>query len=746
MTDEEINIYQSETINREITEGEHFRRIQDTIDGDENKNRLSEETGVIVKRLNFEKQTGLVVGKVQSGKTLSFEAVTGLARDNGVHLIIILAGISKILTNQTLNRVKKDFKYSEKKDWLIEDTDGGLSGNFGDTLIKNIEKFNRTSALGRTKGTILVCMKQHQHIKKVSEIFKTPAVANALKKAKVLIIDDEADQYSLNTKPKDKDNASTTYSNIISLRESLPNHCYLSYTATPQAPLLISIVDTLSPDFAETVNPGNGYVGIEDLFMEESPFVTTVETAQDFMDDENDQPNMPPESLVEAIGTFLIGAAQGMIEEDTSNRSMLVHPSRLIGDQNTFYSWINTIFEKWVLEFKHLGEPQFEETRNFFGNLYDDLASTYEGLEDFEFILKVIKDEVFSECKVEQINSGPTATAPDIDWNSSYAFIIVAGQAMDRGTTVEGLTVTYLSRASSKNTDTQMQRARFLGYKEKYKGLIRVYLDQESKSFFQNYIITQKDFTNLVNDNSGKDFKDVKRQWMVSKGKESCRKNIVSLEGAIVVSGKGSKWSLPRSPHRSNYEKNNEVISNFLNGLNFVDSPDSGNTEATKHSEITVPFEDVFQDFFSHPDFGYSYPLDADLFTGVLYYLQHIYHWYGNDFRDEDGFVDPMMCRVININANGERRTRGIGDNGRLRGYFQGKSNRSGYIGDANIFDPNIVTLQIHSYDLYQGEDKNNIVFNDIKFPAVRLPDTLWKRFDLQTQSKKDEAPEEESE
>ena len=107
MTDEEINIYQGETINREITEGEHFRRIQDTIDGDENKNRLSEETGVIVKRLNFKKQTGLVVGKVQSGKTLSFEAVTGLARDNGVHLIIILAGISKILKNQTLNRVKK---------------------------------------------------------------------------------------------------------------------------------------------------------------------------------------------------------------------------------------------------------------------------------------------------------------------------------------------------------------------------------------------------------------------------------------------------------------------------------------------------------------------------------------------------------------------------------------------------------------------------------------------------------------
>ena len=746
MTDEEIHIYQAKTLNEEPKEGEHFRRIKGTIDGDENKDRLSEESTTIVKRLNFEKQTGLVVGKVQSGKTLSFEAVTGLARDNGVPFVIVLAGISKILTNQTLSRIKKDFKYSEKKDWLIADTDGGLPGNFGDQLIKNIEKFNSNSALGRTRGTILVCMKQHQHIKKVSEILKTPAVADALKKAKVLIIDDEADQYSLNTKPKDKEHASTTYSNIIELRNSLPNHCYLSYTATPQAPLLIKTLDTLSPDFAETVNPGDGYVGLEDLFAEKSPFISIIEPTDDYIDNEDEEANEPPKELLKAIGIFLIGVAQGMIEKDTSNRSMLVHPSRLRMDQNTFYIWINDILELWKHEFKNLGNSQFEERRNFFGELYEDLASTYENLAEFDFILKVIKEDVFSECKLEQINSGDTATAPDIDWDSSYAFIIVSGQAMDRGTTVEGLTVTYLSRSSSKNTDTQMQRARFLGYKDKYKGLIRVYLDGDSKDFFQSYIITQKDFTNLVNDNSGRDFKEVKRQWMLSKGRRSCRKNIVSLEGAIVVSGKASRWSLPRSPQRSNYEKNNEVISHFLNGLNLVDSPDSGISEATKHTETTILFSDVFEKLFSHPDFGFSYPLDADLFTGVLYYLQHIYFWYADDFQDEDDCVDPMMCRVININSNGNRRVRGINDKGRLRGYFQGKSIKNEYKGDANIFSPNIVTLQIHSYDLYEGEDKNNIVFNDIKFPAVRLPDTLWNRFDLQTQSKKDEAPEEESE
>lgn len=62
----------------------------------------------------------------------------------------------------------------------------------------------------------------------------------------VLIIDDEADQVSLNTEASQGEE-SATYSCLIRLRSSLPNHTYLQYTATPQAPLLINIIDSLSP-------------------------------------------------------------------------------------------------------------------------------------------------------------------------------------------------------------------------------------------------------------------------------------------------------------------------------------------------------------------------------------------------------------------------------------------------------------------------------------------------------------------
>jgi len=736
---EEVTISGAPISSNNIIEGDHFDRIKEAIPGNENKERLARETREIVEKLSYENQTGLIVGRVQSGKTLSFEAVTGMARDNGAQLVIILAGISKILTNQTLKRVKKDFKYSEKKDWVIVDTEGGLPGNFEDTLKQNIEKFNRDGGLKRKKGTIIVCMKQHQHIAGVNKVLESSKIQQVLKKAKVLIIDDEADQYSLNTKPE-KDFASTTYNKIKELRKAIPNHTYLSYTATPQAPLLIKTMDMLSPDFAEVVNPGDGYVGIEDLFSKDSPFISIVESSEEDISEEENT-SLPPESLKKALANFLIGAAQGLIEEDTSNRSMLIHPSRLIGDQNQFYNWVSEILGFWDLEFENRELESFLDTRNLFADEYDNLASTYPEIDDFDYILEIIKEEVFPDYSLEQINSGPRATAQEVDWDSAYVFIIVAGQSMDRGTTVEGLTVTYLSRTSSKQIDTQMQRARFLGYKEKYKGLIRIYLDNESTKFFENYVITQHDFFTLITENSGKNFKEVKRDWKLQAGKNSCRRNIVSLEGEIVVSDRKGKWSLPRSPQESNYENNNAAIQNYLEQLSFENCPQSGVTDATKHLEVTVPFNEVYEEIFSHPDFGYSFPPDADSFMSVFFYLQHLYfHW--EDFENVEGFKDTMMCRIININADGVRRKRGLKENGRFKGYLQGKSAAKNYVGDANIYSPESVTLQIHSYDLYEGSDQNNIVYTDIKLPAIRLPDILWKNFDLQTQSKSDSAEE----
>jgi hypothetical protein len=53
-------------------------------------------------------ETGLVVGYVQSGKTLSFTTVAALARDNHFPLVIIIAGSSIQLAEQSRDRLKTD--------------------------------------------------------------------------------------------------------------------------------------------------------------------------------------------------------------------------------------------------------------------------------------------------------------------------------------------------------------------------------------------------------------------------------------------------------------------------------------------------------------------------------------------------------------------------------------------------------------------------------------------------------------
>jgi hypothetical protein len=98
-----------------------------------------------------------------------------------------------------------------------------------------------------------------------------------LQRTPTIIIDDEGDQAGLNTQVN-QGTQSTTYARLLALKACIPHHSYLQYTATPQAPLLINLVDILSPDFAEVLTPGHGYVGGADFFLVQ-PNLASISTA-----------------------------------------------------------------------------------------------------------------------------------------------------------------------------------------------------------------------------------------------------------------------------------------------------------------------------------------------------------------------------------------------------------------------------------------------------------------------------------
>src|SRR5690606_5459357 len=123
------------------------------------------------------------------------------------------------------------------------------------------------------RQTILITvMKNHTHLKNLIQVLS----ALELEGIPALIVDDEADQASMNTKAQKPGEESTTYANIMELCRQLPHHTYLQYTATPQAPLLINLIDKLSPTFIEVLTPGPGYVGGKQFFLDHPELVYTI--------------------------------------------------------------------------------------------------------------------------------------------------------------------------------------------------------------------------------------------------------------------------------------------------------------------------------------------------------------------------------------------------------------------------------------------------------------------------------------
>ena len=192
--------------------------------------------------------TGLALGKVQSGKTLSYTALIALAIDNGYRVTVVLAGTKNPLLAQNYAR-------------LCQDLDAQRPGI---TPFRNPQPQDAEVIQGVLHGqghALIVVLKNRGRLDDVRRLMATPE----LRVIPTLIIDDEGDEASLNTQFR-RGRRSATYQSILSLRQALLTHAYIAYTATPQANLLISGIDGLSPDFGVMVDPGGGYCGGETFF------------------------------------------------------------------------------------------------------------------------------------------------------------------------------------------------------------------------------------------------------------------------------------------------------------------------------------------------------------------------------------------------------------------------------------------------------------------------------------------------
>lgn len=659
-------------------------------------------------------ETGLVVGYVQSGKTMSFETAAALARDNGFQMVIIVAGTSNPLLEQSTGRVRRDLRLddsSRARSWIHfqnpEQEDAIVQ-----TMRDVFDDWRDEGTPDEYKMTVLVTvLKHHRRLGTLTQLLQTVG----MEAVPVLIIDDEADQASLNTEVAQGEE-STTYRRLMALRDALPLHSYLQYTATPQAPLLVSIVDALSPNFVEVLTPGDAYVGGRDFFDDNQRYVRTIPPA-DVPTNANPLPE-PPDSLLEALRIFMVGVAAGLMEAgNRGNRSMLVHPSHLTAQHQEYYNWVRDIFEEWK---RVLGlpdtDPDKQELVEELRVAYDDLAQTVPaGLPSFDQLAPTFRF-AFRRTRLLEVNARAGRT-PEVDWGSAYGWILVGGQAMDRGFTVEGLTVTYMPRGIGVgNADTVQQRARFFGYKRGYLGYCRVYLEQGTHRAFQRYVEHEEDMRVQLEDirDSGRSLNDWKRAFVLDNALRPCRQNVLEFD---YIRGRFSDdWVAPRVVLATDnvLQANRQTVAGFLETTQFID--DEGHqdrTDTQRHEVATgLSLRDVLERLLIPMRITSS--RDSQQITGLLLQLSRALE---ND-PDEPCAVYRMSPRT--------GRERGVDGSGEVTNLFQGQAPvnppaRRGevYPGDRAVREEGHVTVQIHTLDLTRD---GSVVRENVPVLAVWVP------------------------
>ena len=457
---------------------------------------------------------GLVLGYVQSGKTANYTALIAKAADVGYRLIIVLAGTDNGLRRQTQLRLKRELvgypdgrsgavRLPPKGLWWHEFTRDDIDGDFQ-------PGFANYATLQGSQPVLLV-------IKKIGPILRRLlrwldyAPAEARRSTPLLVIDDEADQASIDTRgtyqteddPPDTDyeDPSVTNGLIRRILRKFQRSAYVAYTATPFANILIPH-DAYLPDYDADLYPKDfiidlpkppGYFGAEELFgisddpdSERSDGLDVLRIIPDTDTDLISAGGFPP-SLTRALMDFVLaGAARAQRGQDDQPATMLVHTSHLIVEQNQLAGCIEERFQELRDEWRYQRNYGIRERLHgrWEAEFRPVIRANHIELDmPFEEIEQYI-GPFFESVNVRAINSN-TGDVLDYEHERGLKAIAVGGNRLSRGLTLEGLTISYFVRRSSMY-DTLMQMGRWFGFREGYEDLTRLYMPQEIANWFSS--------------------------------------------------------------------------------------------------------------------------------------------------------------------------------------------------------------------------------------------------------------------
>lgn len=481
---------------------------------------------------------GLVVGQVQSGKTANYTGLICKAADAGFNLIIILAGIHNNLRSQTQTRIDEGFLGFDTQNTRAYDMNRtirigvglipGFDNAIANSYTTSTERGDFTKQAANTAGfnfnnpqpIILVIKKNVSVLKRLYSWLKSQSTHDIIANKSLLLIDDEADNASINTS-RDGDDPTAINKNICKIIKLFNRSAYVGYTATPFANIFIPLdKDDLFPkDFIINLPAPDNYIGPEKVFGTSAnpdgnedllPIVFPVTDSDTFVpaghkrDDPKPTIDDIPESLKTAIKCFIITCAIRIARgQENKHNSMLIHVSRFQAWQNHLKIIIDRLFKYYKSEIEANDPTIMEEFRQIFEEdtpNYRSYCSITREIMNSPVLSRVdnrMRLHTWNEIKpllyravqkieVKSINgtSGDSLTYYENEKNG-ISVIAIGGDKLSRGLTLEGLSVSYFLRAS-KMYDTLMQMGRWFGYRPGYVDLCRLFTSNELNEWYRH--------------------------------------------------------------------------------------------------------------------------------------------------------------------------------------------------------------------------------------------------------------------
>lgn len=667
------------------------------LESQEKETLLNESVSILKNCINpvstIGNTTGIAIGYVQSGKTMSFTTLTALAIDNGFRIIIYFAGIKNNLLEQTTNRLKKD---------LLTDSDNSRFYKVyqNPTIKNNVHlKIKGALSLNQKPAILITIIKRFDSIDSLTKIFETFEVKEALGNNGVLIIDDEADQASLNTygrknsKSEDweEDECSSTYSSILNLRAALPNHSYIQYTATPQGPLLINIMDLLSPKFHKVLTPGKSYTGGKTFFEDNTDLIISIPENEVYHHKKN-QLTECPQSLINALQVFICGVAITVnIKEKENFLSMLIHADSLKDVSRQFYDWVKMLKDSWEdrLQLPD-GDPSKSELIEQFKENYIEAVRRIQNPPEFKEVMVEVA-QVILDTNIELVIAG----SKEIDWSNARAHILVGADMLNRGYTVEGLMVSYMPRYSigKSNADTIQQRCRFFGYKRNFLDSCRVFLPNESIMEYREYVEHEEIFRANLKEHSLEEYVQL---LILSGNVNPTRNNILSVD---LIKHKLNGWRQINA--LQHIDENIFFIQKFLANNTFENFTDFG-PPGRNHRYIKIEINKAIEFL---KDFKIANMPDALRKSSTIQYLRYL----ADKKEIKYAYIFEMAFAV---NEGRERSLIIENDKIVISQIFSGPSTSGSerYPGDKGIKFEDSICIQIHKIKLKHNSNWNNKV------------------------------------